>query len=56
MIIVRLLLALLFLFSCQSAAVIINPITGITANNLMYTGTIAVGTEKLFFIYYGIDG
>jgi carboxypeptidase C (cathepsin A) len=42
-------------FGCQGA-VVINQITGITQNNLMYTGTIDVGKEKLFFIYYGVDG
>jgi hypothetical protein len=41
MILVQVVLSLLVLSS--QAAVIINPINGITSNNLMYTGTIAVG-------------
>jgi hypothetical protein len=46
----------LLLITTQSA-VVLNPITGITTKNLMYTGTIGVlDTEKLFFTYYGIDG
>jgi hypothetical protein len=55
MIIVRVLLPLSLILAAQSA-VTINQITGIVQNNLMYTGTIGVGTEKLFFTYYGIDG
>lgn len=51
---VHAILALLIL-SIQ-AAVVLNPISGITSNNLMYTGTIGVGTEKLFFTFYGKDG
>lgn len=45
----------LLIFTSQ-AAVVINQITGITSNNLMYTGTIAVNNEKLFFTFYGKDG
>lgn len=41
MILARLLLAAL-VASCYST-VIVNPISGITSNNLMFTGTIAVG-------------
>mgnify|MGYP001474815652 CR=1 FL=1 len=46
----------LFLISTINTAVVVNPITGITAKNLMYTGTIGVDNEKLFFTYYGYDG
>ena len=38
------------------ADVVVNPITGITSKNLMFTGTIGVDTSKLFFTYYGFDG
>lgn len=54
MIYIHLLFALLFLSA--HSAVVVNQITGITTKNLMYTGTIEVGTEKLFFTFYGIDG
>ena len=39
------LLVVLFalLFICTHSAVVLNPITGITAKNLMYTGNIGVG-------------
>lgn len=50
---------LLVVFLCLStihSAVVLNPITGITTKNLMYTGTIAVDAEKLFFTFYGFDG
>lgn len=42
MILVHILLALL-IFSTNTA-VVVNPISGITSNNLMYTGTISVDT------------
>ena len=41
------------------ANVVVNPITGITTNNLMFTGTIPVSdssSSNLFFTFYGIDG
>ena len=49
---------LLFILSAHSE-VVVNQITGITTNNLMYTGTIPVSdssASSLFFTYYGIDG
>lgn len=52
----------LFVFGlvCASAAnVVVNPITGVTTNNLMYTGSIPVSdtsSSNLFFTYYGVDG
>jgi len=54
MILAHITLALLIL-STQSA-VVLNPITGITTKNLMYSGTVEVGTQKLFFVFYGKDG
>lgn len=42
--------------SCVQATVVVNQITGITSNNLMFTGTIALGDDKLFFTYFGNDG
>lgn len=38
------------------AQVVVNPVTGIVSNNLMFTGTIDSGAGKLFFTYYGING
>ena len=38
------------------ADVVVNPISGIASNNLMFTGTIDSSDSKLFFTYYGIDG
>ena len=49
-------LATALLVLSAQAAVVLNPISGITSKNLMYTGTIGVGTEKLFFTFYGKDG
>ena len=54
MILTQFLLATL-VFSCYSN-VIVNPISGITSYNLMFTGTIAVGNEKLFYTFYGKNG
>jgi hypothetical protein len=51
-------IAAIFLLSlCASAAVTVNTITGITDNNLVYSGTIPISaTNNLFFTYYGVDG
>lgn len=39
------------------AAVTVNPITGVTTDNLLFSGTIPVSaTDNLFFTYYGVDG
>ena len=51
---IALLLALLL--ASANTAVTVNQITGITDNNLVYSGTIPVGTDSLFFTYYGPDG
>jgi hypothetical protein len=38
-------------------AVTVNQITGVTNDNLLYSGTIAVSaSSSLFFTYYGVDG
>lgn len=42
MILIHITLSLLLL--TVNSAVVLNPITGVTAKNLMYTGTIEVGT------------
>jgi hypothetical protein len=55
MILVQVLLLALF----TNCDVIVNQITGLTSNNLMYTGSIPVSASSpsnLFFTYYGIDG
>lgn len=49
-------LATALLVLSAQAAVVLNPISGITSKNLMSIGTIGVGTEKLFFTFYGKDG
>ena len=54
MILIHITLSVLLL--TVNSAVVLNPITGITAKNLMYTGTIEVDTQKLFFTFYGLDG
>lgn len=39
------------------AAVTINAITGVTTDNLVFSGTIPISTAtNLFFTYYGVDG
>jgi hypothetical protein len=51
---ILLLLALVILGHC---AVTINQITGVTNDNLLFSGTIAISTSNsLFFTYYGVDG
>lgn len=54
MILIHITLTLLVLSA--HSAVVVNPITGVTTKNLMFTGNIAVGSEKLFFTFYGMDG
>jgi len=49
-------LLLSLLIAYISAAVTINTITGVSAQNLVYSGLIPVGTNSLFFTYYGVDG
>ena len=50
-------IAIALLLITTQSAVVLNPISGITTKNLMFTGTIDVlDTEKLFFTFYGIDG
>ena len=39
-----------------NSAVTVNQITGISDNNLVYSGSIPVGSDSLFFTYYGPDG
>lgn len=38
------------------AAVTVNPISGVSSNNLVFSGTIPVSSNNLFFTYYGVDG
>ena len=39
------------------AAVTINAITGVTNDNLVFSGSIPISTSSsLFFTYYGVDG
>lgn len=42
--------------ACQ-AAVTVNQITGVTDQNLVFSGSIPISpTNSLFFTYYGVDG
>ena len=50
---------ILIIICVSSANVVVNPITGITTNNLMFTGTIPVSdtsSSNLFYTFYGKDG
>jgi len=38
------------------SAITVNPITGISDHNLVFSGSIPVGSNSLFFTYYGVDG
>ena len=53
---VKIVLLLIFAFVGQSA-VTVNAITGISNNNLVFSGTIPLSaSDNLFFTYYGVDG
>lgn len=47
---------LLALLAVSYASVITNTITGFSDNNLVFSGTIPLGFDSLFFTYYGVDG
>jgi hypothetical protein len=50
-------LLLTFLVILSQGSVTVNQISGITDNNLVYSGTIPISTsDNLFFTYYGVDG
>ncbi len=53
-----LILAIVILPNLVSSTVTANQITNITQNNLMFTGTISIGTtgERVFYVFYGKDG
>jgi hypothetical protein len=39
------------------SAVTVNELTGVTPQNLLFSGTIPISaTNNLFFTYYGVDG
>ena len=38
------------------AAITVNQISGVSNDNLVFSGTIPVGSNNLFFTYYGADG
>lgn len=40
------LFVLAFLIATVFSAVIVNPVTNVTSNNLMYTGTIGIGSTN----------
>lgn len=51
----KILLLIAFVIACQGA-VTINQISGVSNDNLVFSGTIAISTSNsLFFIYYGVD-
>ena len=47
---------LLSLLVLSQASVITNQITGLTDNNLVFSGTIPLASDSLFFTFYGVDG
>ena len=49
-------LLLPILIACISAAVTVNQVTGVSAQNLVYSGQIPIGANSLFFTYFGVDG
>lgn len=50
-------LVLLAVILMVEAAVTVNQITGVTADNLLYTGTIPISAAtNIFFSYFGVDG
>ncbi len=47
---------LALLLALARSAVVVNQLTGITDQNLVFSGTIPVSeTNNLFFTYYGVD-
>jgi hypothetical protein len=44
------------IISISQAAITVNQISGISNDNLVFSGTIPVGSNNLFFTYYGVDG
>jgi hypothetical protein len=52
----RILLLLTAIISIH-AAVTVNPITGVSSQNLVFSGLIPItATNNLFFTYFGVDG
>lgn len=50
-------LILVAILAITQAAVTVNQITGLTSDNLVYSGSIPISTSNnLFFTYYGVDG
>ena len=48
---------LVTLVCAMHCAVTVNTVTGITDNNLVFSGTIPISDkDNLFFTYYGYDG
>lgn len=41
---------------CLQAAVTVNPISGISDSNLIFSGSILTNSSSLFFTYFGFDG
>ena len=53
----KLYIALLLLSASVMAAVTVNQITGVTDQNLVFSGSIPISaSNNLFFTYYGVDG
>lgn len=49
-------LLLLAAVVCIKATITVNPISGISSNNLVFSGNIPTSaTDSLFFTYYGVD-
>lgn len=55
--ITKILLLIVLAIAAQQSAVIVNQISGISTDNLVYSGTIALSdSSSVFFTYYGVDG
>lgn len=53
----RKILLLLIAVIAINAAVTVNPISGVSSQNLVYSGLIPISaSSNLFFTYYGVDG
>jgi hypothetical protein len=50
-------LALFALLLVANSAITVNQISGVSNDNLVYSGSIPISTTgSLFFTYYGVDG
>ncbi len=56
MILTQKILLSLFIIICVQSAIVVNTLTGLTDQNLAFSGSISISsTNNLFFTYYGVD-